>query len=255
MFIIFRMIKNDLISNIVSCKHKSLVWYVLILSFSFSSSHSTKKPYEILSSLSQDNGWKYVSTQNNINLSTKDINQGNTLAVKVQKETDIPHEVIVNILMDIKNYGSYFKSSKSLNFSEVRREKNSVEGHHYIPVNIPFIKNREYYFRMHPNNYQIKQTNTFLHWYLIENNFSMDKQPDWNFSTSIYLDVGAGVWNKEELANGNYLLSYRLILNPGGSLPDALIDRLNKVSVVNIFDDIIHEAERRVSMGFQKTLN
>ena len=241
---------NSPISKFFSCIQKSLIWFILILSFSFSSSHSTKKPYEILSSLSQDNGWNYVSTQNNINLSTKDINQGNTLAVKVQKETDIPPEVITNILMDIKNYGSYFKSSKSLKFSEIRREKNLVEGHHFIPVNIPFIKSREYYFRMHPSNYQTKQTNTFLYWYLIENNFSIDKQPNWNFSTSIYLDVGAGVWNKEDLANGNYLLSYRLILNPGGSLPDALIDRLNKVSVVNIFDDIMHEAERRVSMGF-----
>lgn len=235
----------------VSYVKRHITLLSVVISFCFCSDNTLSKPHEILKALSVNDGWDYVSTKNDIDLSTKNIDQSNTKAVKVQKETDISPDLVCDILMDIKNYKNYFNSSASLNFSEVNRRENSVEGHHFIPVNIPFMRNREYYFRMHPNSHQLKNSNTFLHWYLIGDNSIANKVINRFIEETIYLKIGAGVWNKEHLPNGKNLLSYRLILNPGGSLPESLIDKLNRVSIVNLFNDIIQEAERRVSLGYQ----
>ncbi len=248
---IFKTILKFNSSYSVSYVKRPITLLSVVISFCFCSDNTLSKPHEILKALSVNDGWDYVSTENDIDLSTKNIDQSNTKAVKVQKETDISPDLICDILMDIKNYKNYFNSSASLNFSEVNRRENSVEGHHFIPVNIPFMRNREYYFRMHPNSHQLKSSNTFLHWYLIGDNSIDDEVINHFIEETIYLKIGAGVWNKEHLPDGKNLLSYRLILNPGGSLPESLIDKLNRVSIVNLFNDIIQEAERRVSLGYQ----
>ena len=41
------------------------------------------------------------------------------------------------------------------------------------------------------------------------------------------------------------MLSYRLYLDPGGSIPDFAIELLNKMSIVNVFNDVLIEASRR----------
>jgi hypothetical protein len=241
--------------NLINQLRKYIALFYVLKSFCFCSENSTLKPYELLKALSINNGWNYVSTENNIDLSSKYINQMNTKAVKVQKETDIPIDVISEILMDIKNYKNYFNSPASFNFSEVNRRTDLVEGHHFIAVNIPFMKNREYFFRMHPTSHQSESSNTFLHWYLIgENSIARDKIDSFSEDT-IYLRIGAGVWNKEDLDNGKNILSYRLMLNPGGTLPESIIDKLSRVSIVNLFKDIIQEAERRVFLGYQNSKN
>ena len=38
---------------------------------------------------------------------------------------------------------------------------------------------------------------------------------------------------------------------PGGSLPDLLIDIMNKVSVVNVFKDAVTEAQNRYNLNIQ----
>jgi hypothetical protein len=49
----------------------------------------------------------------------------------------------------------------------------------------------------------------------------------------------------ERADDGDYMLSYRLYLDPGGSIPDFAIELLNKMSVVNVFNDVLIEASRR----------
>ena len=65
-----------------------------------------------------------------------------------------------------------------------------------------------------------------------------------NYSAT-YLSHGAGLWAAEEKSNNMTSLSYRLYMDPGGSLPTFLIDMINKTSVVNIFEDVIAEAQNR----------
>ena len=70
--------------------------------------------------------------------------------------------------MDVKNYGQYFNSAGEFVFSEVRRYSGAVEGYHLLPVDLPFMKDREYFFRVHTGGYDIEDNVSIVHWYLID---------------------------------------------------------------------------------------
>jgi len=44
------------------------------------------------------------------------------------------------------------------------------------------------------------------------------------------------------------MISYIIYIDPGGSIPDFLIDKANRVSLVNILEDTIIEANRRINL-------
>ena len=144
--------------------------------------------------------------------------------------------------MDVNNYKQFLKSSDSFISNEIKRTTHFVDGYQFIPINIPFFDNREYLFRMHPSGFKDDDSISIIHWYLLdENEIVFDKK---NHSAT-YLSHGAGLWVAEEKLNNKTSLSYRLYMDPGGSLPTFLIDMINKTSVVNIFEDVIAEAQNR----------
>ena len=49
--------------------------------------------------------------------------------------------------MDVKNYARYFRDQKGSTFQEIIKTEDWVDGHHYISIDLPFISDREYYFR------------------------------------------------------------------------------------------------------------
>ncbi|GIS53785.1 hypothetical protein Ct9H90mP29_08270 [bacterium] len=59
--------------------------------------------------------------------------------------------------------------------------------------------------------------------------------------------LGYGLQKNEK---DTIILSYRIYMDPGGSLPDLLIDIMNKVSVVNVFKDAVTEAQNRYNLIF-----
>ena len=144
--------------------------------------------------------------------------------------------------MDVNNYKQFLKSSDSFISNEINRTTHFVDGYQFIPINIPFFDNREYLFRMYPSGFKDDDSISIIHWYLLDQNEAvLDKK---NHSAT-YLSHGAGLWVAEEKLNNKTSLSYRLYMDPGGSLPTFLIDMINKTSVVNIFEDVIAEAQNR----------
>ena len=47
-----------------------------------------------------------------------------------------------------------------------------------------------------------------------------------------------------KIEKNKYLISYRLYMDPGGSLPDFIIKKVNESSIYNIFNDVINEASK-----------
>ena len=160
----------------------------------------------------------------------------------VKKDIDLPKKILQDVIMDVNNYKQFLKSSDSFISNEIKRTTHFVDGYQFIPINIPFFDNREYLFRMYPSGFKDDDSISIIHWYLLdENEIVLDKK---NHSAT-YLSHGAGLWVAEEKSNNKTSLSYRLYMDPGGSLPTFLIDMINKTSVVNIFEDVIAEAQNR----------
>jgi len=228
-----------MINVILSCIFLFLADNVL------SADRSIEKPDELFQMLHNNDGWNRITTQDDITLSTKNINDMSLVAFMVQQRTSIPTAIIQEIVMDVKNYGNYFNSTGPFIFKEMNRKNDWVDGYHLLPIDLPIIKDREYFFRVRPTGYKPHDNTSIVHWYLIKNGEYDNKAINKNHRDTIYLDYGAGLWTAEPLDDGRYILSYRLYLDPGGSIPDFAIELMNKISIVNIFKDVIQEATRR----------
>ena len=202
-----------------------------------------KKPDVLLQMLKSNQNWTFVAKKGEVTLSTKPIKNMSLVAFMAKQKTNIPSKIIQDIVMDVKNYGQYFNSAGEFGFSEVRRYSGAVEGYHLLPVDIPFMQDREYFFRVHAGGYDVEDNVSIVHWYLIDKPEKVQTQN--TSKDAIYLDYGAGLWMAERADDGDYMLSYRLYLDPGGSIPDFAIELLNKMSIVNVFNDVLSEASRR----------
>ena len=190
--------------------------------------------------LHNNQGWELIADEEGISLLTKSIEGEDLSAYMVkQKISKNPHE-IQNIIMDVKNYKNYFKGSDGLVFKEIMRKESWVDGYSVIPVEIPFVKNREYYFRIFPNGFNFKDTTSLVHWHIL-------KPTNYEASDAILLEYGAGLWVAEKSKDGSHVLTYRLYMDPGGELPNFAINIINKMSIMNIFRDVLSEFEYRVN--------
>jgi len=222
--------------------------YIIVVSFLFMSlslvlpRNLSAKPINLLNSLHDNNGWEILDSSSHNFVSTKEIPEKDLFAVMVKKDIELPNNILQDVIMDINNYKQFLKSSDSFISNEIKRTTRYVDGYQFIPINLPFFDNREYLFRMYPSGFKDDDSISIIHWYLLdENEIVLDKK---NHSAT-YLSHGAGLWVAEEKLNNKTSLSYRLYMDPGGSLPTFLIDMINKTSVVNIFEDVIAEAQNR----------
>ena len=202
-----------------------------------------EKPVTLFQMLRSNEDWTTVAKKGEVILSTKSIKNMSLVAFMAKQKTNIPSKIIQDIVMDVKNYGQYFRSAGEFVFNEVKKLSGVVEGYHLLPVDLPFMKDREYFFRVHSGGYDKEDNVSIVHWYLIDEPEKVQTQN--TSKDAIYLNYGAGLWMAEHNDDGEYMLSYRLYLDPGGSIPDFAIELLNKMSIVNVFNDVLIEASRR----------
>ena len=206
------------------------------------SNNINAKPNAILNSLHDNTGWEILDSSAYRLISTKRIPGKDLFAVMVQKELDLPKEILQAVIMDINNYKHFLKSSDSFISNEIKRTSKFVDGYQFIPINLPFFDNREYLFRMYPSGFKEDDKISFIHWYLLDEDKTILKKEN---RSATYLNHGAGLWTAEQRLNNKTFFSYRIYMDPGGSLPSFLIDIINKNSVVNIFEDAVAEAQKR----------
>ena len=197
---------------------------------------------DLLNSLHDNTGWEILDSSLHNLVSTKEIQGRDLFAVMVKKDIKLPKNILQDVIMDVNNYKQFLKSSDSFISNEIKRTTDFVDGYQFIPINIPFFDNREYLFRMYPSGFKDDDSISIIHWYLLnEQDASLEKKNQ----SATYLSHGAGLWTVENQLNNKTSFSYRIYMDPGGSLPTFLIDLINKTSVVNIFEDAIAEAQNR----------
>ena len=86
---------------------------------------------------------------------------------------------------------------------------------------------------------------TLVEWYLIEPRGSTELLDVKQDPSAIYLKHGAGVWFFKPMDNNRVTISYRLIMDPGGYIPSFMKEMINKISVVNLFRDVLKEAQKK----------
>ena len=204
------------------------------------------RPDDLFNYLYDEAEWEFADeSYDSISLYLKNIDEINLTAMSVNKCIQINPKLLKSIIADVNNYKSFLTSASSLETRQLVKNKNYLDAYQHIKIELPFFQSRQYYFRMQTEFLESNNSYTINEWYLINpktwNEVSIVKE-DLN---AIYLEYGAGVWLLKIMNDNRINISYRLIMDPGGSIPSFMKEMINKISVINLFRDVLNEAQRR----------
>jgi len=215
-------------------------FFILSLSIAFSET-DYDRVYPLLLSLNSNDGWTDIKEiDDSTNISIKELSESKLYAIKVDKIIDIEPDQITDVIMDVNNYNSFLTNSESFKSEVINQYDKNLIGYQYIKVDIPFFEDREYYFKMSREQIIDQDTTTMCFWLLLE-----PFKEKANNINAIYLEYGAGIWKSEQISPGKYNISYRLYMDPGGSIPTFVVDIINETSIIGLFQDALNEAYRR----------
>lgn len=224
-----------------------MIFLIFVFQLVFARSENNNiEPVELYKFLEASKGWVINNEIEGYKLFSKKIKDQDLSAVMVSYETSVPLSSIQEVLMDVKNYEFFLSSSSKMVTKQLEKDSSTVVGYQFIPINFPFMNDRHYYFKLIKNEINNENSNTLVKWFLLdENKELLDFQSSNN--NTVYLKYGAGLWLVDSIDNSKIKISYRLFMDPGGSIPNFLIDKINAISIINLFKDVIAEAERRTS--------
>jgi len=203
------------------------------------------KSFSLFSSLLDEREWVLDKNLGDITISKKALISKNIFALKVQKKSFIPSEVIQEVLEDINRYDEFLSNSKTVKSLILGRSDEWIDAYQYISSNIPFLSDRKYFFRISSEKINKKDSLSFVHWYLLDQN-QYDVAGKMDEENAIYLNFGAGLWLAEKQSDGSSIISYIVYIDPGGSIPTFAIEKANRVGIITILEDILAEASKRL---------
>ena len=98
---------------------------------------------------------------------------------------------------------------------------------------------------MNRTSFGDQDSTTMCYWVLLDPDYETNKPIESKNTT--YLKQGAGIWKCESSELNKWKISYMLYMHPGGSIPDFLVDAINKRSIIGLFRDVIKEVRVRNS--------
>lgn len=203
---------------------------------------SVASPAVLSEVLYEESDWMLVEAlEDGITIAEKEVDGIAVKAVKVSQVVDIDPETLAQVIEDITSYGDFLKSAPGMECNLLETKDDHIIGYQY--VDIPLISDRVYAFKM----YRPDSSSTRVDWELVPQKNLGELRI--NQRSGVYIDVGVGSWSMQQRSDGTYIVSYRLVMDPGGWIPDSVSDYFNRVSIVGIFKDAINETERRSMQG------
>ena len=226
-------------------------YFRLVILLSFCSADIKLESQEILDALYQDQSWELQKiTEDSLYIYKKDILEMDLAAFRVNKKVSIDPFEIINIISDIENYKKFLTSAEALKTEKLSQKSGYLDVYQHITIDLPFFNDRDYFFRMIANK-EALYNNKLIEWYLLDQNIIEKEDFKKKDLKATYLDYGAGMWLSNPLSENMFDISYRLVMDPGGSIPSVLVDLINEVSLVSLFNDVLKEAISRSDKSYE----
>ena len=226
-------------------------YFRLVILLSFCSADIKLESQEILDALYQDQSWELQKiTEDSLYIYKKDILEMDLAAFRVNKKVSIDPFEIINIISDIENYKKFLTSAEALKTEKLSQKSGYLDVYQHITIDLPFFNDRDYFFRMIANK-EALYNNKLIEWYLLDQNIIEKEDFKKKDLKATYLDYGAGMWLSNPLSENKFDISYRLVMDPGGSIPSVLVDLINEVSLVSLFNDVLKEAISRSDKSYE----
>ena len=202
--------------------------------------------YSLLDSLHIEKNWVPTNLlDDGTRFYTKNIKGINQTAVKVSRITKTSPRHIKSVITDLNKYGEFLSNSSTMSSQILSLTDEYVDGYQHIQVSLPFFSDRRYCFRMFDYDLPLDSSGIIIKWFLLDKNGDYQEFLNQNNPEAVYIDLGSGSWSVSVLDTSKYEISYRLIMDPGGSIPDFLTQKINSISIINLFRDVMIEAENR----------
>ena len=223
--------------------------FLILFSFSFADAKSESE--YILDALYEDDFWELQKiTEDSLYIYKKDILEMDLAAFRVNKKVSIDPFEIINIISDIENYKKFLTSAEALKTEKLSQKSGYLDVYQHITIDLPFFNDRDYFFRMIANKGAL-YNNKLIEWYLLDQYIIEKEDFKKKDLGATYLDYGAGMWLSNPLSENMFDISYRLVMDPGGSIPSVLVDLINEVSLVSLFNDVLKEAISRSDKSYE----
>lgn len=202
-----------------------------------------------LVALSNDQNWELIHNfDDSIKVYRKHIAHRDLNAYRVLKNTNAAAPILYRVFENIENYDQVIKSAKNIDFAALEVEGDTIYGYQNIQINVPFIKNRHYVYQMVKHN----PNTDYAYWVLVDQSNGFEDFISKKYESTgkpLYLSQGTGVYKVNPNRAGTQRVSYSLYMDPGGNLPNFLINMINERGLVNLFRDVLKEAEKIDKQG------
>ena len=206
-----------------------------LINFLFLSILFSNNDLSLLNDLYYNTAWdRYDLNEEKQEIFIGVMHENNQECIKIQQLIEFDKDELFSVIKDLNSYNEVI-SNKKISTKLIYSENDTLYGHQLITNMIPFIRNREYVFKM----YMVNENR--LDWLLLKkDDILLSKYV--NKKNNI-LTYGAGSW---EIQNNN-LLTFRLYVDDEVNLPNRIIKRIRINSTINTFNDVIKKIKKEDS--------
>ena len=219
--------------------------HLLLFSFLLSYDNSPK----LLSTMFDREGWQIVSQHSDsLTVYKKNLKDIPIPAFKATMIASLPMEHVISAILDGENHEDFMGSSHVVesNFIESPLKDTTFV---YQMLDLPIISNRHYITKNYNDTVKVdrhyrlnwlidsKQNDLFFNDY-IENKSEKHGDP-------IFMENGAGSWEVEYISENKVSVSYIVLTDPGGWIPNGVISYVNKKLGPDTVIMMVEEGRRR----------
>ena len=185
--------------------------------------------------------WTEAYHKNGLVIFTKDIAEGRR--VIAVSEVEAPPEAVFNVLVDFEHYREFMPYVKE---SEVLSRTNDNEVVTYARIAPPFISERDYPLKVRLTRRSAGDGTTKDNVFKVEWAALPEAKPEVEGVVRVKLNEGS--WLAEPLDGGRHTrLTYTLLTDPGGLIPDFVFNLSNTVAIPELFDAVRKRSAEAVS--------
>ena len=224
-------------------------FYYSVYLFLLSALLSYDNSLQLLSKMFDREGWKVVSSHSDsLTVYKKNITDIPIPAFKATMITSVPMEYVISAILDGENHEDFMGSSHVIESEFVDsplRDTTFV----YQMLDLPIISNRHYITKNYNDTIKVDR-HYRLNWLidsrqnsLFFNDYIKNKNEE--YGSPIFMENGAGSWEVEYLDVNKVSVSYIVLTDPGGWIPNRIISYVNKKLGPDTVIMMIEEGRRR----------
>ena len=187
-------------------------------------------------------GWTEAYRSSELVIFTKDVERGRKILAISDIET--PPAIVFRVLSDFEHYRDFMPYVTESRILERKSTGETVTYVTYARVAPPFVSERDYPLSVRTFDGVASHDGAFK----IEWAAAPDIKPEVKGVVRVRLNEGS--WRGEPLDGGKHTrLTYTLLTNPGGLIPDFVLDLSNTIAIPELFDSVRKRSLKEMSAG------